>query len=56
MIDGSDWRLDPLNPRQVTGGFGPNSELVMPGWPGAGCDVKARVNGHNHWRLRTKRV
>ena len=27
---GSNWVLDPLNPRTVTGGFGPNSELVMP--------------------------
>ncbi len=27
---GSNWFLDPLNPRTVGGGFGPNSELVMP--------------------------
>ncbi len=29
VVDGS-WILDPRNPRQVSGGFGPNSELVMP--------------------------
>lgn len=29
------WVLDPLNPRRVSGGFGPNSELAMPAWPGA---------------------
>lgn len=28
--NGSDWILDPENPRQVSGGFGPNSELAMP--------------------------
>ncbi len=28
-VDGA-WMLDPLNPRTVTGGFGPNSELRMP--------------------------
>lgn len=26
------WILDPLNPRTVTGGFGPNSELAMPAY------------------------
>lgn len=28
--NGSDWILDPENPHQVSGGFGPNSELAMP--------------------------
>jgi enterochelin esterase-like enzyme len=28
-VDGS-WRLDPLNSRTMTGGFGPNSEVSMP--------------------------
>ncbi len=28
--NGNDWILDPENPRQVIGGFGPNSELAMP--------------------------
>ncbi|BDQ03687.1 alpha/beta hydrolase-fold protein [Ignavibacterium sp.] len=28
--NGNDWILDPENPRQVSGGFGPNSELAMP--------------------------
>jgi enterochelin esterase family protein len=32
VVDGSRWILDPLNPDQVTGGFGPNSELAMPGY------------------------
>lgn len=30
--NGSAWILDPHNPRTVTGGFGPNSELAMPGY------------------------
>jgi enterochelin esterase family protein len=32
VINGDDWRLDPLNPRTMMSGFGPNSELVMPGY------------------------
>lgn len=32
VINGSNWILDPRNPRQVSGGFGPNSELAMPGY------------------------
>jgi len=30
VIDGAEWVLDPLNPRTILGGFGPNSELAMP--------------------------
>lgn len=30
VINGSNWILDPRNPNQVSGGFGPNSELRMP--------------------------
>lgn len=30
VVNGSTWILDPLNPRQCPGGFGPNSELAMP--------------------------
>jgi enterochelin esterase-like enzyme len=30
VLSGSNWILDPLNPHQVAGGFGPNSELAMP--------------------------
>ncbi len=30
--NGSDWILDPRNPARVSGGFGPNSELAMPGY------------------------
>jgi enterochelin esterase-like enzyme len=29
VTNGSNWILDPRNPRQVSGGFGPNSELRM---------------------------
>jgi len=30
VLDGNNWILDPLNPNQVSGGYGPNSELAMP--------------------------
>lgn len=30
VLNGSQWILDPRNPRRVSGGFGPNSELAMP--------------------------
>ncbi len=30
FVLGNQWLLDPLNPRLIYGGFGPNSELVMP--------------------------
>ena len=32
VLDGSSWILDPRNPHQVSGGFGPNSELRMPAY------------------------
>ncbi|HEX2868219.1 MAG TPA: alpha/beta hydrolase-fold protein [Ignavibacteriales bacterium] len=32
VLNGTSWILDPLNPRQVSGGYGPNSELAMPGY------------------------
>ncbi len=32
VLNGSSWILDPRNPRQVTGGYGPNSELPMPAY------------------------
>jgi enterochelin esterase family protein len=32
VVDGDEWLLDPLNPDQQVGGYGPNSELRMPGW------------------------
>jgi len=32
VINGSDWILDPKNPYTCTGGYGPNSELRMPGY------------------------
>jgi enterochelin esterase-like enzyme len=30
VLNGTTWILDPLNPRTVSGGYGPNSELCMP--------------------------
>lgn len=30
VINGTNWILDPENPKQISGGFGPNSELAMP--------------------------
>ncbi|MEI2610544.1 MAG: alpha/beta hydrolase-fold protein [Candidatus Promineifilaceae bacterium] len=30
VVNGGNWQLDPLNPRTMLGGFGPNSELIMP--------------------------
>lgn len=32
VLDGSNWILDPLNPGTCSGGYGPNSELAMPGY------------------------
>lgn len=32
ILNKDEYVLDPLNPRTVTGGFGPNSELAMPGF------------------------
>jgi len=32
VTNGSNWILDPRNPNTVSGGFGPNSELAMPGY------------------------
>ncbi|MCK5737540.1 T9SS type A sorting domain-containing protein, partial [bacterium] len=32
VVDHYRWILDPRNPRTVTGGYGPNSELTMPGF------------------------
>lgn len=32
FVVGSSWILDPNNPHTQMGGFGPNSELRMPGW------------------------
>ena len=32
VINGSNWILDPKNPNTCLGGFGPNSELRMPGY------------------------
>lgn len=32
VLDNSRWILDPKNPNIIPGGFGPNSELAMPGY------------------------
>jgi enterochelin esterase family protein len=32
VINESEWILDPKNPYQISGGWGPNSELRMPGY------------------------
>jgi enterochelin esterase-like enzyme len=32
VLNGSNWILDPENPHTCTGGYGPNSELRMPGY------------------------
>ncbi len=32
VTNGSNWILDPKNPYQCSGGYGPNSELRMPGY------------------------
>ncbi|MGE5353835.1 MAG: alpha/beta hydrolase-fold protein [Acidobacteriota bacterium] len=32
VLNGNNWILDPLNSHQVNGGYGPNSELAMPGY------------------------
>lgn len=32
VLNGNYWILDPLNPSQVSGGYGPNSELSMPSY------------------------
>ncbi len=32
VLNGTYWILDPLNPNQVSGGYGPNSELSMPSY------------------------
>jgi len=32
VVGGTEWTLDPWNPRTMTGGYGPNSELRTPGY------------------------
>jgi enterochelin esterase-like enzyme len=32
VVDGAAWLLDPANPHRQAGGYGPNSEIRMPGW------------------------
>ena len=32
VVGGTEWKLDPWNPRTMPGGFGPNSELRTPGY------------------------
>lgn len=41
VVEGTEWTLDPWNPRTMPGGFGPNSELRTPGYaPPADVDPK----------------
>ncbi len=32
VVDGETWLVDPADPHQQVGGYGPNSEIRMPGW------------------------
>ena len=32
VLNGNNWILDPENAHQISGGYGPNSELAMPGY------------------------
>ncbi len=41
----SAWILDPLNPRKAAGGFGENSELLMPGYTPFASDTTSRNPG-----------
>ncbi len=44
VIDGRTWILDPRNPRTITGGAGPNSELRMPRYaPFPGIDERPDI-------------
>jgi enterochelin esterase-like enzyme len=44
VVDDTHWMLDPLNPKQCLGGFGPNSELAMSGYlPCKVCEPKKGV-------------
>jgi len=46
VVDGSNWIVDPKNPRQQWGGAGPNSELRMPEWtPSPAEDQPVRIRG-----------
>jgi hypothetical protein len=50
VLGGSTWILDPRNPYQVSGGFGPNSELRMP------CTTPLSPTGHcatRHFSVRS---
>jgi enterochelin esterase family protein len=50
VTDQGQWLLDPLNPRQCTGGFGPNSELAMPAYVDP---VEILDHGHPPCRIVT---
>ena len=45
VAEGTEWMLDPWNPRTMPGGFGPNSELRTPSYvPPADVDPKPGVS------------
>ncbi len=44
VTNGANWILDPKNPYQCSGGYGPNSELRMPGYvPAPEIDYSASI-------------
>ncbi|MEO1498677.1 MAG: alpha/beta hydrolase-fold protein [Planctomycetota bacterium] len=60
FLNGSDWRLDPSNPLQMWGGFGPNSELRMPSYAYPHETIRrpgvARGTLSNNVRMATDRL
>ncbi len=50
VTNGTNWILDPRNPHQVSGGFGPNSELRMPQYQP--CPAIVYDAGIPHGKLR----
>ncbi|MBX2992917.1 MAG: hypothetical protein KF749_17335 [Bacteroidetes bacterium] len=54
LVVDSVWMLDPLNRQQVTGGFGPNSEVTMPLYkPPVESEYRADIP---HGRIDTLRI
>lgn len=52
VAEGTEWVLDPWNPRTMPGGFGPNSELRTPGYtPPANVDPRPGVPGGRYEEL-----
>ena len=52
VAEGTEWMLDPWNPRTMAGGFGPNSELRTPAYvPPADVDPRPGVPGGRYEEL-----